>query len=130
MPRKPNRKRVSSIVASPPATIQITTPPSNEAIRHEIVNRFWRSLNYISISVCLLVVYSCYITADYLLFSLIFWFMGDSIAQEPLIARVVRYLQIGIALAGILAAITHCYYSTTGQIDLDRRFSKEDSNEE
>ena len=73
--------------------------------------------------------YGLGVVAESLLFSLIWFLMGDDIQKYKVVATAAEYAQIAISLVGVVAALVHAAFATWGQFQLDRKLAREDEDE-
>jgi len=90
-----------------------------------LVVRFWRAVDYLSIFVFTLVVYSAAVVADFLFFEFLSRLLTNDATEYPLVALAFRIFRISLALLAILLGCVHATYSAIKQIRLDRELSKE-----
>jgi len=98
---------------------------SAEKVKEQIKNRFWRAVNYMSISLFYLFVYGFGVICEYVLYSLIWYLLGEEIRNYPVIKSAVSYSQIGLALMTITGAIVHGMFSILGQLQMERHLAQE-----
>lgn len=110
----------SSAQAAGLAPLAPTTPATNEHIKHQIANRFWRGLNYLSINLFFLLVYGSTLLAEYAIAQIVWLVLAGEIQQYPAVAFAARVAQIALALMTLVAAVVHGGYSMWAQIQLDR----------
>jgi hypothetical protein len=109
----------------PDSNSELKRSEAEKNIKHEINLRIFRALNYGSIFLFILVVYSSALLTDYILFSFITWLLKDDVQSYPIVALWFDYARIGIALMLIILAVVHAIISTYTQIKLDIKLSKE-----
>jgi hypothetical protein len=90
-----------------------------------LVVRFWRAIDYLSIFVFTLVVYSAAVAADFLFFEFLSRLLTIDAKEYPLVALAFRVFRIGLALLAILLGCVHATHSAIKQIRLDHELSKE-----
>lgn len=129
MSRKKNRRSraskgrsTNSVVASSKMPQQVSSqvrPKNAEEIKKQIRLRLWGILDYVTIILFSVVVYATAAIGEYLLFSLLWWLLGEEMRKYPFVALVAQFVQVGLALMGLAAAFTHGCSSTIGQIRFD-----------
>lgn len=113
------RKRSSSR-APVPAPVD-----PNVAIRTQIVNRFWRTLNYLSISAMYVVVYSGALYAEYLIAQVTQATQGPILTQAPIVAMTVYYVRIGTVLLALPGTLIHMGFALYSQWQLEMELVRE-----
>ena len=98
---------------------------AEQRLKQEIVSRYFRALNYLSIYAFILVVYSGALATDYLLFLLVEWLLRDDVQRYSLVALWFDYARTGLALMLIVSAFVHGIISTYSQVKLDLMLSRE-----
>lgn len=96
-----------------------------EATAKNVLYRFYRALDYLSIYAFILVVYGGALITDYLLFLLIWTLLKEDVEKYPIVAQGFDYARIGLALLFIAGAVIHGIISTISQIRLDYTLSQE-----
>jgi hypothetical protein len=96
-----------------------------QKIKKRIRERFWYTLNYLSIFAFVLIIYSFALLTDYLLLLLITWLLQDAVKQYSVVALWFDFAQIGLALLTILLAVTHSTLSVIAQLKIELTLSRE-----
>ena len=91
--------------------------------------RFERIKNYLSIYLFILIVYGGALITDYLLFELMAWLLRDVVAAYAIVATWFHWLNVGLALFAMVAALVHGVISTISQVKLDIKLSGEDEEQ-
>jgi len=96
--------------------------PWHDAPRRRLI----RAVDYLSLYLFIVVVYGGAIVADYVIFSLMWWLVSEDAKTYPLVAELLDYARIGLAILFIAGAVIHGILSTASQVKLDYGLSKED----
>ena len=108
------------------ATSPVLRGLSAETLKKRVKQRLFRAIDYLSIFVFIVVVYSGAALADYLLFLLLWALLDDEVQRYPIVANALDYARIGLGLLFISSAVIHGVISTYSQIKLDMKLANEE----
>ena len=91
--------------------------------------RIYRTANYISIYLYIIIVYGGALLTDYLLFTFMDWLLRVDVERYPVVALGFDYAKVGLALLFIIAAVVHGLISTWGQVKLDLALMRESESQ-
>jgi hypothetical protein len=95
------------------------------SFRRQVRVRFYRLLNYIALFVFIVLVNGGLLSADFILFSMVEWFLHKDVQKYPLVAMWFDYAKIALAFLILLAAVIHGILSMITQIRIDLMTSRE-----
>lgn len=93
--------------------------------RKQVKVRFYRLLNYIALFLFILLVNGGLLATDFILFSMVEWFLHNDVQKYPLLAMWFDYVKIALAFLVLLAAVVHGILSLVTQVRIDWKISRE-----
>jgi hypothetical protein len=94
-------------------------------LRKQIQIRFWRTLNYLSIFVFIIVIYSGFFLTEYILLREVAAFLAEDVREFSIIDIWFKNARIGLAFLMMLVAFVHGIIATYEQMKIDRAISSE-----
>lgn len=93
--------------------------------RRLITLRVYRLLNYFALFIFIVLVNGGLLGADFILISMVEWFLHNDIERYPLLATWFNYARITLAFLVLLAALIHGILSMITQVRIDWKISRE-----
>jgi hypothetical protein len=102
-------------------------PDSDTAdiFRRQIRVRFYRLLNYFALFIFIILVNGGLLGTDFVLFSMVDWFLHKDIQKFPVLARWFDYVKISLGFLVSVAVVIHGILSFITQVRIDRMVSRE-----
>jgi hypothetical protein len=88
--------------------------------------RFYRTIDYASIAISILVIYGTVLVADYLLVKLIEYLFRSEMNASPFLASVFKGVKVGLALLTFVVSLIHGVRSAWEQYKLETQLIRED----
>jgi hypothetical protein len=95
------------------------------SFRKQVKVRFYRLLNYIVLFIFILLVNGGLLATDFILFSMVEWFLHNDVQKYPFLETWFNYVKIALAFLVLLAAVVHGILSMISQVRLDWMISRE-----
>lgn len=114
--------------ASIPKTKTFTTKShTDNYYKKKLVNRFWMTLNYLSIPLANALIYAFAIYCETNLYKYFLSTLEGETQKFASIKFITDYFQTGIILVSLVGFLLHSGYSLYGQLQVERQFSKEEN---
>jgi hypothetical protein len=94
-------------------------------LRSQMGIRFWRALNYLSVFLFIIVVYSGFFLTEYILLREVAAFLAEDVKEFPIIDIWFKNARIGLAFLMMIVAFIHGIIATYEQVKIDRAISAE-----
>ena len=87
-----------------------------DVVRQRLRERFWSTVDYLSIVIQVFVVYTVAVLFDLLVARLFRAIIQDAVASYPLVRSAFEWFEIGLAFLGMVLALVHSVFSVYSHI--------------
>jgi hypothetical protein len=100
-------------------TLMTDPPDKSNKLKAELQERLWQAINYLSIFIFIIIVYSGFFFTEYILLKEVSYFLSDEVTEFPLVKLWFDNARIGLAFLVMVVAVVHGILATWSQIKID-----------